>query len=317
MNFQLYRLEVSSAHFGQGDLTRTSPVFTADRLFSALFMEALKMGCDQNFLEACQKDEIVFSDGMLYQSGVFLPKPIGLPRPKRQERGDVQVARLNRKRMKQSKTIEFIHEDDFESYIIGDYEYLEDLVSAQESLYQTESQTKNSVSRVKSEDTELYRLNYTRYAPGTELVVIGTENDLLEELFKSLQTTGLGGKRSQGLGRFNLTIEPITGWLADKITLETHHPVILLTTALPIDEDMEASMEDSTYLIVKASGFAYSTTSPQAYRKQDLYKFKVGSVFSQSFRGQIVNVAPDDFPHPVWNYAKPLFIALDPQEVMV
>lgn len=317
MEFQIYRLKMEAAHFGQGDLTRTSPVFTADRLFSALFMEALKMDCAEEFLRCCQEDEIAFSDGLLYQQGVFLPKPIGLPRHKQQERADVQSARTNRKRMKLSKAIEFIHEDDFESYIAGNYEYLEDLVTAQDNLYQIESLTKNAVSRLPVEDTELYRLSYVRYHENTELAVIGTKNDLFTRLLDSLQTTGIGGKRTQGLGRFVLTVETIQGFLADKITVSSKRPVMLMTTSFPITEDLHTALDKSSYLITKASGYAYSPSVHEQYRKQDLYKFQTGSVFARSFRGDIFDVAPDNFPHPVWNYAKPLFLKLDPKEVEV
>lgn len=70
-------------------------------------------------------------------------------------------------------------------------------------------------------------------------------------------------------------------------------------------------MAGAKYLLKKSSGFAFSQGVKDNYRKQDLYKFKAGSTFTKTFKGQIVDVRPDNFPHPVWNYAKPLFYSLE------
>ena len=84
-----------------------------------------------------------------------------------------------------------------------------------------------------------------------------------------------------------------------------------LTSALPVDADLEEAMEDGHYLLTKSSGFAFSHATNENYRKQDLYKFASGSTFSKTFEGQIVDVRPLDFPHSVLNYAKPLFYKLE------
>ena len=70
-------------------------------------------------------------------------------------------------------------------------------------------------------------------------------------------------------------------------------------------------MDQGSYLVIKSSGFAFSTVSNQNYRKQDLFKFTAGSTFFETFAGQIVDVRPLDFPHAVFNYAKPLFLKME------
>ena len=84
-----------------------------------------------------------------------------------------------------------------------------------------------------------------------------------------------------------------------------------LTTSLPTDEDLPRAMDQGSYLVIKSSGFAFSTVSNQNYRKQDLFKFTAGSTFFETFAGQIVDVRPLDFPHAVFNYAKPLFLKME------
>ena len=95
-------------------------------------------------------------------------------------------------------------------------------------------------------------------------------------------------------------------------SVENHSDkVMTLTTALPVDADLEEAMDDGHYLLTKSSGFAFSHATNENYRKQDLYKFASGSTFSKTFEGQIVDVRPLDFPHAVLNYAKPLFYKLE------
>ena len=73
----------------------------------------------------------------------------------------------------------------------------------------------------------------------------------------SLQYSGLGGKRSSGFGRFELDIQNIPLELSDRLTKNHSDKVMSLTTALPVDADLEEAMEDGHYLLTKSSGFAF------------------------------------------------------------
>jgi hypothetical protein len=127
----------------------------------------------------------------------------------------------------------------------------------------------------------------------------------------SLQYAGIGGKRSSGYGRFDLTITDIPDALKNRLTKVHQGTVMALTTSLPIEKEFEHAMETGSYLLSKSSGFAFSTETNENYRKQDLYKFASGSTFCETFTGQIVDVRPLDFPHEVLNYAKPLFFKME------
>ena len=56
MEYRIYKLEFTTGvHFGTGMLNESVMTFYADQLFSALYIEALKQGCAENFLNMVQE----------------------------------------------------------------------------------------------------------------------------------------------------------------------------------------------------------------------------------------------------------------------
>lgn len=80
MALQLYLLKFDRTHFGQGSLIEANPLFSSGRLFSALYIEAKKLDKVDQLMDLVDKDELVISNALYYQNGVYLPKPIGYPR---------------------------------------------------------------------------------------------------------------------------------------------------------------------------------------------------------------------------------------------
>ena len=227
-----------------------------------------------------------------------MPNPIGYPKHDQIDQS-VDVKEV-RRQAKLSKKLQFLALENVDDYLNGDlFENEEHAV--------IDTVTKNQPHK----DGNLYQVATTRFSNDTSLYVIANESDLLNELMTSLQYSGLGGKRSSGYGRFELDIQNIPVELSDRLTKNHSDKVMTLTTALPVDADLEEAMEDGHYLLTKSSGFAFSHATNENYRKQDLYKFASGSTFSKTFEGQIVDVRPLDFPHAVLNYAKPLFYKLE------
>ena len=51
MKYTIYKLEFQTGvHFGTGALDEGTYTFHADQIFSAMYIEALKLGIDQNFM---------------------------------------------------------------------------------------------------------------------------------------------------------------------------------------------------------------------------------------------------------------------------
>lgn len=131
-------------------------------------------------------------------------------------------------------------------------------------------------------------------------------------LMNSLQYSGIGGKRSSGYGRFTVEKLDIPDEFSKNIVVnDSEYGVYMtLSTSIPNNDELDAVLPTAEYLLEKSSGFAYSSTSRNLLRKQDLYKFAVGTTLTKTYNGNIFDVRPDDFPHPVWNYAKGLFYKL-------
>ena len=298
MTYKMYIMNFHTAHFGAGTLDSSKMTFAADRLFSALAIEAKKMGKMEEFVSSAGQDDFVLTDSFPYQSGPFLPKPIGFPKFEQPDlTTDVKEVR---RQAKMAKKLQFIPLDKFDSYVNGTlFEDAEHAV--------TDIVTKNQPHV----DGNLFQVSTVRFRDESCLYVIAKESELLNELMTSLQYTGIGGKRSSGYGQFDLTILDLPDNFKNRLTEAHQGPVMTLTTSLPIEKELEYAMETASYLLSKSSGFAFSTETNENYRKQDLYKFASGSTFSETFTGQIVDVRPLDFPHEVLNYAKPLFFKME------
>ena len=298
MTYKMYIMNFHTAHFGAGALDSSKMTFAADRLFSALAIEAKKMGKMEEFVSIAGQDHFVLTDAFPYQSSPFLPKPIGFPNF---EQADLtKDVKEVRRQAKMAKKLQFIPLERFESYVNGKL-----FKDAEHGV--TNIVTKNQPHV----DGALYQVSTVRFADKSALYVIANESELLNELMASLQYTGIGGKRSSGYGQFDLTILDLPDSFKNRLTEAHQGPVMTLTTSLPIEKELEYAMETASYLLSKSSGFAFSTETNENYRKQDLYKFASGSTFSETFTGQIVDVRPLDFPHEVLSYAKPLFLKME------
>ena len=81
MKLRLYRMRLASSHFGKGLLENATATMSVERLFSALFNEAVLHGVHQDFLSLAQSDDFQLTDVFFYAGGeLFLPKPIGYPK---------------------------------------------------------------------------------------------------------------------------------------------------------------------------------------------------------------------------------------------
>ena len=298
MTYKMYIMNFHTAHFGAGSLDSSKMTFAADRLFSALVLEAKKMGKMEEFVSIAGQDDFVLTDAFPYQSGPFLPKPIGFPKFEQPDlTTDVKEVR---RQAKMAKKLQFIPLDKFDSYVNGTL--FKDADHAVTNIV-----TKNQPHV----DGNLFQVSTVRFRDESCLYVIAKESELLNELMTSLQYTGIGGKRSSGYGQFDLTILDLPDSFKNRLTKAHQEPVMTLTTSLPVEKELEYAMETGSYLLSKSSGFAFSTETKENFRKQDLYKFASGSTFSETYTGQIVDVRPLDFPHEVLNYAKPLFFKME------
>lgn len=135
------------------------------------------------------------------------------------------------------------------------------------------------------------------------------EKWLAEDLLESLSYTGIGGKKTTGLGKFIFKSAKMPEMLHAYLESKSKKK-ILLSTALPKDEELESALENASYQLEKRSGFIASSTYAEEWRKKkDLYVFAAGSCFDNTFEGDIYDVS-DGGKHSVYRYAKPLFLGV-------
>ena len=200
MNYTLYCLEfINGVHFGRGNLDSSEITFHADTLFSALFQEALKMKKQDRFLKQVSDGKIIFSDAFPYiGKNYYIPKPmIAVQTEDESKQGDSR-------QKKKFKNLKYISVSTLADFVNGTFpeEHMEDMKYL--GLYDM----KVSVGIHGMEEPEPFRVNTWNFNTGTGLYVLaGYENEcdreLLDELFESLQYTGIGGKKINIVSLFN------------------------------------------------------------------------------------------------------------------
>ena len=307
MEYKIYKLVFQSAvHFGNGTLESSEYTFSADTLFSALCIEALKQGQEvlDEFVQAVKNGNLCFSDAFPFMGKTcFLPKPM--------LRINAETASGDSIVKKAFKKLKYIPVEDMEQFIAGKYDVLH-AKSLKDLGYHD---MKVSVSIRGNEETEPYRVGIYYFNKGNGLYIItGYEKEedsyLLEDLLQSLSYSGIGGKRNSGYGRFELYAGKMDEALL-RMLKEDGDRYILLSCALPAENELEDVLPGARYLLSKRSGFVASDSYAECQmKKKDLFVFCSGSCFCKRFSGDVYDVSASAGTHAVYRYAKPLFLGV-------
>jgi len=135
------------------------------------------------------------------------------------------------------------------------------------------------------------------------------------DLLEKLGITGIGGKRSSGLGKFHFGEDWIDlfyplfhdDMVLAKLLQTEGKWVMNLSVLLPCPEEV-STVKSGYYTLLKRSGFLSSNGNP-VQKKQDIYMLQAGSCFPKRIQGTIADVSWKA-DHPVWRYGKGLFIGL-------
>ena len=303
MSLKLYQMNFKNAHFGNGYLNKADETFEASRLYSALFLEAQKLGKIEDFNKITSDSNFIISDAFPIINNVpFIPKPIGFPKIVK-EKVSAQQLKKSRQNSKKVKKINYISINSLDDYLNQKAD-VEQLYKEQNVLSR-----KTLVGKVGKDpyDVEVSFMKVPLY-------VLMPESPLINELMTSLQYSGLGGKRGEGYGRFDLKIDAIPSSLKKRIKFSKRGQMssywMALSTCYPQADELEDALIDANYLLKKDSGYTFSPTESKSLRKKDLYKFKAGSTFKNLFKGDIFDVRPRGFSHPVYNFSRALFFKI-------
>lgn len=308
MDYKIFKLEFPGAvHFGRKDLEDGEYACCADTVFSALCQEALHMGSDAllRLYRYAKEGTLQLSDAFPYRKdSYYIPRPM-----KRVETGEYAGDSVIKKAYRKLK---YIPMEMLDVYLDGAY----DVLNAPDSGMLGRFEMKVSACVRNGEETKPYRLGTYYFHPGNGLyVIVGyRETDafaFVEELFARLSFSGIGGRRSAGLGRFRL----LSGKLPEDIRGRLQgdgRRYMSLSVSLPKECELDKVLEGAEYILCKRSGFVASENyAPEQRRKRDLYVLKAGSCFGIRYQGDIYDVSGPGGAHPVYRYAKPMLMEVD------
>jgi len=340
MNHSIIRFNFSTpVHFGKSKLEDGEMCFSADTLFSALFLEAMKEGKEKLLLEYVQEEKLLFTDAFPFsvkQEGskgkkeycYFLPKPMCSV-----ERGEEEGREKEHSILKKAyKKLKYLSMDSLSDYLEGRLDPLEELKKQNFGSFFSQEM----VRILEDKDNLPYRVEQFQFAEDAGLYCIfSTEDedveDFLVDLLESLSYIGIGGKRASGKGKFSITAGALGEEISEKIKLvgkgeedslasdsagslvkkTKESRYLLLSSAMAkAEEDLESILEDASYLLQKRSGFIYSESyAKEQRRKKDFFSFQAGSCFKKPFSGDIFDVS-DGGNHPVYRYGKAVFMEI-------
>jgi len=308
MKYVIYKLYFSTGiHIGVDSLTDGEYAINSDTIFSALCHEALKAGGTESLeklVTLTKNSLILLSDGLPFiKDELYVPKPLK-PAIIEEEGNSVQK--------KAFKKLKYIPVSKIHTYMQGKLnpEYEEEIFKNL-GIYTLRTQV-----RVKgSEEAQPYSVGLYKFSEGNGIyicIAYSKDEDLhfIDKLIYSLSYTGIGGKRSAGLGKFTYEVKEVPKKLLKCLNDESAQTYMTLSICLPDKEEMEDAIEGAYYLLNKRSGFVSSLTYAEGnLKKRDFYAFKSGSCFKQKFNGNIYDVSYKG-NHPVYRYAKPMFMGV-------
>lgn len=322
MNYFLIRLSFDTAvHFGSAgsssSLFDSEDHICADTLFSALCHTALDIEGENAVSELCElakNGQLLFSDTMPWcGDDLYIPKPLIVSDIKK------EIPTVQKKANKKMKWLPIRAFSDYFNWINGD-------VTFDARAYRSNFGVKNDVVKAAvsdGKDAVPYQIGLFNFFDNCGLYFIyaveTTEQaQWINKLTNCLGLTGVGGKVSSGYGKFHIeenieltsTDNNQLQWLYSALIKENSSN-ILLTTALPTEDEIELSMENAKYRMVRRSGFVASDTYAEVpNKKSSQYFFQAGSVFASRFKGALYSVGIGG-NHPVYRYSKPLFLGVE------
>lgn len=305
MKGYIFKLKFSTpVHFGNGRLGASENFICADTLFSALYKEAIKIyGAEKanELYNYAENNDLLISDLFPFcDKTLFIPKPFVAIQSDKQ--GDSALK-------KKFKKLKFIPINDLKDFLNGNY-IPDD--SAQGNF--GKSSVRANVKINEKEDNSPFNVGIYTFNDNSGLYFVVNVSEQSEnyifDLMDSLSYTGIGGKLSSGLGKFNYTYNALPNAFSERMT-DKFKRFMSLSVCLPEENLLDKAMTDANFEVIKRSGFVSSETyADQPLKKNNLYCFKSGSVFTNKFNGQIADVS-NKGNHPVYRYAKPFWIGID------
>ena len=255
MKFAVYKLNFAAGvHLGTGTLASGANTLPADTLFSALCMEAAQQGekSIKTLVDAVRQNRLRIGDLFPFiGEELYLPKPL-VP-VQRENEGNSIVK-------KSFKKLKYIPVSQLDTYLQGKI----DPVAAVEKLQKLgafEVRTmaaSRSTEKLETGETLPYSVGVYRFGQGNGLYTIAGAEDTqtqnkFEQLLNALSYSGIGGKRSAGLGRFTVQKCEVPQAMLKRLQGK-NTPCVSLSVCMATDEELENALEGAQYLLLRRSG---------------------------------------------------------------
>jgi len=324
VHYYLYKLRFTSTlHIGndsgQDNLASAEYTIHSDTLFSALCIEALNNGGEkllQQVYTVFQNGQAVLSDAFPFRRDeLFLPKPIW------QQKAHAQTDPRERKLYKKLSLLPLSL---FKNYISASETVPFDVHKAtallQDLFFYEQRQC---VAITGQEETQPYFIGGVVFNDDCGLYLIAgcANNEIkqrLDGLLQSLASSGIGGKRNVGFGRFNLdnalalaeTANPSLQMLEALLKEQNSAAYMTLNTSLPEKDELSGIIPGARFLLCRRGGYVQSNVPLNApLKKKSLFAFAPGSCFTKTYHGAIYDLSCGG-QHPVYRYLKPLFMGV-------
>lgn len=319
---------VTPVHFGDGadggglgDMTGTC---RADTFFSALCREAADVSesAIDWLAKAADEGEFLLSDLLpwhdpgdgAYELYLPVPKSPGLGIRKKEAAVSFDEEKERAAKRKRNKKRTFLRASRIASFLAGE-------ADDEPALELGEGELRTSFN---SRTDTPYDVGVFHFYPRTGLYVIlhGEEEDVerAEKLITLAGLSGIGGRRSSGLGKFVLEDDPcelMEGGVYGgddaalfAMLMDNASPCqMTLSSLLPAKEEVALAAEGSG-LWTRRSGFTFSRQMASPVKMNSLYMMAAGACFSKRLAGRIGDVNNGMAPHPVYKYGKGLYVGL-------
>jgi CRISPR-associated protein Csm4 len=278
----------------------------------------LKSGDSEDLLKSFLDGDAVISDLLPFKNEEFyIPKPVYKMALSQNEMQDED--------RKAAKKLKYIPASQFDRYIKS----LKGLESFDAKSVSGDIKSiaaisvRTCVSLKGLEESRPYYVGITTFEKNCGLyLIVGFTNEktlaLVHKLLTALSHSGIGGKRTTGLGKFELDDviyldAPYNQSLeALSAMLHTQSDVYMtLSTSLPEDSELDAVVESGYFQLIRRGGFVQSATYADSfYKKKELYVFAAGSCFKRKYKGMVADVS-NNGGHPVYRLLKPMFLGVN------
>jgi len=332
MSYYIYKLKFNTGvHFGLSDgtgLEKTGISFPSDAFFSAVLSESVKLyGTEklQKYLKMIEKGEFLISDMLPFKNhDLYIPKPFVFIEKEDSQKKEKNIT-SDKKKLKKIRYIPVEKIDEYFEYLSTGGEIpFEEPKFGDYNLF-----IKNKIDEKREEDTRLYSIETFHYSKDSGLYFILKCSDEIigefENILNSLGTTGIGGKRSSGYGKFSLFTDPIELYFDDDFPVESNSDLVIkkllkkeskhfmiLSSFKPREEEIESLKNGkSFYSIFKRSGFVTRRTySENPQKRKEINMLKAGSILDYKPEGEVVDLNLHG-NHSIYRVGKPIVMGVD------